>query len=137
MEKKQKVDEARPAFIKVSESIEGVINGIQCGYAVYVADKKEGEKYFNYFIPSFNMHFFAETEEDGKIIGEAGIEGFFDYWVKNQGKKAFFDQIKKLGFVEVKSKAKKAVRYSAIRPSIPMAYNHKAFDISTTISEAA
>ncbi len=130
----------RPAFIKVSEEVDGgKINNIQCGYSVYVAEKKEGDKYYNFFIPAFKIHYFAESEEEGKKIGEVSVNAFFDYWLKDQGKKAFFDQIKKLGFIEVKRavKSKKDFRFKASKPNIPLAYNHKAFDISKKLNALA
>lgn len=151
METKQQVEDSpTAAFIKVSENGEnGIISDISCAYAVYVTEKKENDRYFNYFIPAFNIHYFAETEEDGKIIGEAGVAGFFDYWIKNQGKKAFYEQIEKLGFVQDKStlksnkevrsniKSKPEFRFQRLKPNVPPAYNHKAFDLEKTFEKTA
>jgi len=135
METNKKVVQAnRPAFIKVSEEDEnGIIRSIQYGYTVYAEEKKEGERFYSYYIPSFNIHFFAESEEDGRKIGHAAMTAFFNYWVKNQGKKAFFEEIVRLGFKEAKLKtnARRNIKFSALKASIPPAFNRAAYSVSS------
>ena len=127
MEKKQGVEQKiRPAYIKVSEIDEGgIIKAIEYGYSVYEKEKGPDEEYTSYFIPAFNIHFFAKNEEDKDKIEHAVMTSFFNYWAKNQGKKAFLEEIKRLGFVEqrTKTKEKKNIRFSITRPSVPNAFN--------------
>jgi len=141
METKQEVEQKnRPAFIKVSEEDEGGrIVAIQYGYQVYVGDKKESDGYFYYYIPSFNIHFFAKTEDEGEKKANAVMTSFFNYWVKNQGKKAFLDEIARLGFIKVKSKAKnkKDIRFNILKPSIPPAYKKPFSSFNRVLNIAA
>lgn len=126
MKMEQKVEQkSRPAFIKVSEIDEGgIIKAIEYGYSVYEKEKDADEEYTSYFIPAFNIHFFAKNEEDKEKIEHAVMTSFFNFWVKNQGKKAFIQEIKRLGFVEQnpKAKTKKDIRFSIVKPSIPNAF---------------
>lgn len=127
MKKEQKVEQKpRPAFIKVSEIDEGgIIRAIEYGYGVYVDEKPTEDGYYNYFIPAFNVHFFAKNEEDAERIEYSVMTSFFNYWVKNQGKKAFFDEIKRLGFVEARPTIapKKNIRFDKKKPNVPPAFN--------------
>lgn len=128
---KAAADDTRPAFIKFSDEA-CIIKQVEYGYDVYVAEKKEGDKYMNYYIPSFNIYYFAANDEDSKRIGDAAMTSFFNYWVKNQGKKAFLDEIKRLGFKESKAgtaKLRRGVRFSHLRDGIPSAFNKRPYTI--------
>jgi hypothetical protein len=126
MNTKQKVASAnRPAFIKVSEDRQnGIIESIECEYSILIADKSDDDKYFRFYIPAFNIYYFSDIEEDGARMADAAVSTFFDFWIKNQGKIAFFDKIKRLGFVLTTSdlKEKKQMRFSITNTSIPPAY---------------
>jgi hypothetical protein len=122
MKTSSKVATDGPTFIRVTKEEGGIIKSIRYSYNVYEAEKNEGDKYTQYYIPGYEIYFYAKNKEDGNKIAQATMTAFFNYWVKNQGKKAFLEEIERLGFEEVKSSKNNTLRFSSTRPSVPKAF---------------
>lgn len=126
MKTNQKVEQKdRPAFIKVTEKEGGIIQSIQYSYEVYVSDKKN--EHIHFYIPGYNIFFFAKTQEEGERKADAAMTSFFNYWVKNQGKKAFLEEIIRLGFEETKIKQNRNYKLPKNRPNVPSNFGKKVF----------
>lgn len=128
MKTKRKVaSTTQPTFIKVSEVDEsGIIHSIEYAYEVWISEQKDGG-YNYYYIPGFNIFFFAKSHEESEKKAKAAMTGFFNYWVKNQGKRAFLDELKRLGFEEKEQNKIRNYKLPKNRANIPIAFNQKVF----------
>lgn len=127
MNTKRKVDpRANATFIKVSES-DGVIIGVEARFEVWVGEKEQHERFFNFIIPAFDIHFVAESEQEGKEMVKVAVDGFFDYWIKDRSIYDFFNKIEKLGFKKQAPQIvnrRKVNKFSLTLPSLPLNRGH-------------
>lgn len=73
------------------------IKKVQVTYSFSILSQDEDEGHACY-IPGFDVYFFANTQEEILSIGRSMLSTYFDFWIKNQGYKAFFLELNKIGF---------------------------------------
>jgi len=66
-------------------------------YSYTTLTMKDGGGYVAY-IPGFDIIYFADTEEEANVTGDAMMETFFDFWTKNEGQRAFMLELNRMGF---------------------------------------
>jgi len=84
------MNEVRDTFISIQRT------GIRYAYnALFI---KEENGMVSGYIPAFDIYFSAPDREIASKRGESLVAAFFNFWIKQQGFRAFVLQILKLGF---------------------------------------
>ncbi|MFN0254527.1 hypothetical protein E6A44_003035 [Pedobacter ureilyticus] len=92
----------------------------------------ESEEGLYCYIPGFDIHFFATSEEERTTIANAMTHSFFDFWVKEQGQKSFLLHLNRIGFRTqnhnfamqslLNSRNIKKTKFKLLRDNIPSEY---------------
>jgi hypothetical protein len=140
-----KIDHKKePTFVKIETK--GNMTTISYAFHVLQAKKEEKSKNFNYYIPAFDIYYFAKSEVEGDIIGEAMLESFFNFWFDHKGLDKLAIELHRLGFEAnnhkkvmadiVKNRTRKA-NFSSIRNSVPNGFETATVKLKSGELEAA
>ena len=77
-------------FIQISP------HNISYGFGTLNIQELDGS--YSWYIPSFDIYFSSKTKEQGNERARAMVKSFFNFWLTNQGFRAFALQLFKLGY---------------------------------------
>lgn len=107
----------------------------------------EAEEGMYCYIPGFDIHFFATSDEERTSISRAMTQSFFDFWVKEQGQKSFLLHLNKVGFRTqnhnfamqslLNSRKINKTKFKLLRDNIPAEYaSAKKFNVEADFAVA-
>jgi hypothetical protein len=81
-----------------SSSIDIKDGQITAHFSIFTKELTEGETHFSCYIPNFDIFYSVSSEENIEKRGKSMLKSFFHFWLKREGKRAFFLELHKKGF---------------------------------------